>query len=148
MRLVRYSAAADPFAALARLQSALDRVFEKPVGFDLGLSGQGVFPAVNVFSDDGGYVLRLELPGVPPENLTVESRENALSIAGKRETEAPAGGSLHRRERSGAEFPRSFQLPEDAEPGGAEARYEHGILTVRVPKREEAKPRQIEVRAQ
>ncbi len=94
------------------------------------------------------YVLRLELPGVPPENLTVESRENALSIAGKRETEVPAGGSLHRRERSGAEFSRSFQLPEDAEPGGAEARYEHGILTVRVPKREEAKPRQIKVRAQ
>ena len=70
-----------------------------------------------------------------------------LKISSKREVPPPTEGSFHRRERGTGQFSRSFQLPADVDPARAEASYKHGILSVRVPKKEEAKPRQITVKA-
>jgi HSP20 family protein len=102
---------------------------------------------VNVFWDKDGWVVRFEVPGIAPETLAIESRGRSLTISGKREISAPAGGSFHRRERTGGEFSRSVQLPEDLDLSQAEATYKHGVLTIRVPKKEETKPRQITVQA-
>lgn len=147
MALIRYSQGFDPFDALLGLQKQLSRVFDRPFGFDLGPSGRGVYPPVNVFTDKEGYVLRMEIPGVAPESLDIQSKSRTLTISGKREAQTPAGGSFHRRERGAGEFSRSLQLPEDVDAGRSSATYRHGILTVRIPKREEAKPRQITVQA-
>jgi HSP20 family protein len=147
MALYRFASPRDPVSGLLELQRELERVFENPLGFDLGLSGRGVFPAVNVFSDAGGYVVRFEVPGVSPEQINIESQGRTLTISGKRESSAPAGGSFHRRERDSGEFSRSLQLPEGLDLARAEAAYKHGILTIRVPKQEAAKPRQITVKA-
>jgi HSP20 family protein len=147
MALFRFSPQFDPVSGLLDLQHELDRFFQNPTGFNLGVSSRGVFPAVNIFSDKDGYVARLELPGVSPEQIGIESHGRTLTISGKREVVTPEGGSFHRREREVGEFSRSLQLPEDLEPTRAEASYKHGILTVRIPKKEEAKPRRITVKA-
>ena len=147
MARFRISSGFDPVAGLLNLQRELDRVFDKPFGIDLGPSGRGVFPPVNVFADKDGYVVKLEIPGVAPENVSIESEGRTLTFRGKRDVQQPAEGSFHRRERGAGEFSRSFQLPADLDPGRADASYKHGILTVRIPKKEEAKPRQIAVKA-
>ena len=147
MTLFRFSNAFDPVDRMRGLQKELDRVFENPLGFDLGVSGRGVFPAVNVFWEKDGCVVRLEVPGIAPETLAVESRGRSLTISGKREISAPTGGSFHRRERISGEFSRSVQLPEDLDLSRADAKYKDGVLTIRVPKKEETKPHQITVQA-
>lgn len=144
MRLTRYSYS-DPFDALLRLQDALQSVFDKPFGLELGVSGRGVFPPVNVFSDDGGYVVRAEIPGVELADLSVETHAGTLKLAGKRSNPVPAAASFHRRERWGGEFSRSLRLPTDADATKAAASLRHGVLTVRIPKLEAARPREISV---
>ncbi len=138
----------DPLDALLRLQDRLERVFERPTGFELGLSGRGAFPAVNVFRDDDGLVVRAEVPGFGSEGVQVESRNQLLLISGKRETAPPAGASVHRRERAHGDFSRSLHIPREFDAARASATCHNGILTVRIPLREEVKPRQIEVKAQ
>jgi HSP20 family protein len=147
MALFRFSPDLDSVDALLSLQRELARVFESPVGFELGPSGRGVYPAMNIFMDKNDYVLRMEVPGVPPESIQIETRGRTLTVAGKREGKAPENGSFHRRERGTGEFSRSVQLPADLDPLRAEASCKHGILNVRIPKKEEAKPRQIAVQA-
>jgi len=148
MALIRFSPRFSPLDALLSLQQELDRAFESPMqGFDLGVSGRGVFPPTNVFSDKEGYIVRMEVPGVAPEVIAIESHGRTLTISGKRETPAPEGSSFHRHERSSGEFSRSLQLPVDLDLTKAEATCKHGMLTVRIPKKEEAKPRQIAIKA-
>ncbi len=115
--------------------------------FDLVPSGRGVFPPVNVLEDKDGLVIRLEVPGVPAENLTIESSGRTLTISGKRESDVPVGADEYLRERWSGEFSRSLQLPSYVDAAKAEASYKHGVLTIRIPKREELKPRQIEITA-
>jgi HSP20 family protein len=146
MALFRFSSSPDPFSALLDLQRNLEQVFERSPGFDFGLSGRGVFPAVNVFSEHDDYVIRMEIPGISPDQLNIESQGRTLTFSGKRDFTAPQGGSFHRRERSSGQFSRSLQLPTDLDLSRAEASYKHGMLTIRIPKREEAKPRQITVK--
>ena len=145
MTLFRLSHSMDPVSGLLELQRELDRVFERSIGVGSGLSGRGVFPPVNIFGDKDAYVVRVEIPGIDPGKLTIEAHGRTLTISGKRDVSAPSGGSFHRRERGSGEFSRSLQLPDDLDPGRADASYQLGILTIRIPKREEAKPRQITV---
>jgi HSP20 family protein len=147
MALFRVSSGFDPVADLLSLQRELERVFDKPFGIDLGPSGRGVFPPVNVFADRDGYVIKLEIPGIAPENIAIEAEGRTLTVRGKRDVTPPTEGSFHRRERGAGQFSRSLQLPADLDLTRAEASCKHGILTVRVPKREESKPRQIAVKA-
>ncbi|MBW2235906.1 MAG: Hsp20/alpha crystallin family protein [Deltaproteobacteria bacterium] len=141
MRLLSY----DPWNALQHLQTEIERAFEQPHGF--GLSGRGAFPPVNVFRGKDGYVARFEVPGLAPEDLSIETHGRTLTVSGKRETPEPAEGSIHRRECWTGEFSRSLQLPEDAATGNASAECKHGVLTVSIPHREEARPRRISVQA-
>jgi HSP20 family protein len=147
MALFRFTPMLDPINALMNLQRELDRVFDKPLGLDLGLSGRGVFPPVNVFGDRDSYVVRMEIPGASSDQINIESHGRTLTVSGKRESGAPQGGSFHRHERSSGQFSRSLQLPADLDLGRAEASYKQGMLTIRIPKKEEAKPRQITVKA-
>lgn len=140
MRLHSY----DPWNGLQRLQKEIERAFDQP-HFGSGLSGRGAFPPVNVFRGKEGYVARFEVPGLAPEDLSLEAHGRTLTIAGKREPNEPADGSLHRRECWSGEFSRSLQFPEDADTSQAAAECRNGVLTVNVPQREESKTRRIEV---
>jgi HSP20 family protein len=137
----------DPASGLLSLQRELERAFQNPFGLDLGVSGRGVFPLVNIFSERDGYIVRLEIPGVSSGDLHIESQGRTLTVKGKRERRGPEGAGFHRRERDSGEFSRSLQLPDSLDLMQAEASYKNGILTIRVPKREETKPRQITVKA-
>jgi len=128
---------------LTQFSSELDRPFSP----GLGPSGRGVYPAINVFTDREGYVLRMEVPGVAPEGLEIETQSHTLRVSGKRDIKTPEEGSFRRRERGGGEFSRSLQLPADLDVARAEASCKHGMLTIRIPKNEEAKPHQISVKA-
>lgn len=136
----------EPFDALLRLQDRLQRTFDAPLRrFESSPSGRGVFPPVNIFSDQDGYTIRIEVPGLAAEDFTIDAHGNTLRISGKRANDVPAGASVHRRERWSGEFARSVQLTEDLDLPRAEAKYKHGILSIHVPRREETKPRQINV---
>ena len=136
------------FHPLHSLQEELQRVFEHPLWrFDYGPSGRGVFPPVNVFADKEHAIVRMEVPGVAPENLSIKAEGRTLAVSGKRELATPENGSFHRRERNAGEFSRSIQLPEDLDLSKAEATVRNGMLTIRIPKREESKPRTITVKA-
>jgi HSP20 family protein len=146
MTFFRFMPELDPVNGLLTLQQELERAWQRP--FDSwSASGHGVFPPVNVFNDPDGYVVKVEVPGIAPDKLKVEGHGRTLTISGSRDFETPQGGSFHRRERRGGEFSRSLQLPDDLDLGRTEASHKHGVLTIRVPKREEAKPRQINVKA-
>ncbi len=129
MALFRFSSGFDPVAGLQNLQRELERVFDKPFGIDLGPSGRGVFPPVNVFADRDGYVVKLEVPGIAPEDVSIEAEGRTLTVSGKRAIAAPTEGSFHRRERGAGEFSRSLQLPADldlaAGRGELQARHPH-----------------------
>jgi HSP20 family protein len=102
---------------------------------------------VNIFRAGDDVVIRLEVPGFAPEALSIESLGQTLTVSGKPAGESHAEGGYHRRERVASEFSPSIQLPREVDPARATAQYKHGVLTVRVPAREEAKARQITVQS-
>jgi HSP20 family protein len=137
----------DPIHAFSRVRRDFDRLFETPLNWSAISASPRLFPAMNVFGDRDGYVIRAEVPGLNPENLTIEAQERTLTIGGKREVREMAEGRFVRRERRTGEFSRSLELPEDAALDKAEAACRNGVLTVRIPKREEAKPRRVPIEA-
>ena len=136
----------NPFDRLLSLQREIENAFENPRGLDLGF-GRGVFPPVNVFQDKDGYIVRVEVPGVDPDKLNVETNGQTLTISGERGTTGVEGASYHRREREDGKFSRSLTLSSNFDLQNAQASYKHGVLSIRVPLKAAAKPRQIEVQA-
>ena len=143
MELVRF----EPFAGFGNLRSVINDLFDenhvrsstKP-----GLSKW--YPAVDVLESKDSYLIRAELPGMKREDIKVEVKDGALVLSGERKSEQPAEGVEYRHvERVAAKFWRSFSLPETVKQDGIEATYKDGVLEIRVPKAEEAKPRQIEI---
>jgi HSP20 family protein len=134
-----------PMDGLLRLQRDLERFFDKPV-FDLGLSGRGVFPSVNVFAQNGDMIVCAEVPGVKPEDVEVVVERGRVTVRGERKAPSDVDGSYHRRERQYGTFSRCIRLPEDVDVEKAEAKYNDGLLTLRIPRSEAAKPRRIEIR--
>jgi HSP20 family protein len=146
MALIRFQDL-DPVRHLLALQQELER-FQRNPGFSLGPSGYGAFPSVNLFEGRDGMVVIAELPGVEPETLKVAGQGRTLTISGGRRRETPTDSvGYHRRERPFGEFSRSIQLPENLDLAQATASCAAGVLTVRVPKSEAAKPRQIMVQS-
>lgn len=135
-----------PFDELSRMRQQMDRVMDALSGRVQGGIGAGVFPAINLTESDDHFNLRAELPGVKNEDLDIQATANNLTIAGERKL-APIDESAkyHRREREGGRFSRAFALPTEIDPDRIEARLSNGILTVRLPKAESAKPKRIAI---
>ena len=110
-------------------------------------SPSGVFPPINVTQDADRFYVRAELPGIVASELSISALRNRLSISGKREiAKEHERASYHRRERPEGTFNRTLTLPMWIDAERIEARYADGILTLTLPKAEEAKPRQITVK--
>lgn len=143
MALLRFDA--DAVGGLLSLQDELERFMRNPA-FGSGLSGFGAYPPVNIFDTPEGALVVAEAPGLNAAKLDVAGKGRTLTISGKREFEPEGGGwGYHRRELNDGMFSRSIQLPEDYDVNLAEARYEAGLLVVRIPRAERAKRRQITV---
>jgi len=147
MALLRFRSDSGPMSGLLSLQQELERFLRNP-NFSLGLSAYGEFPPINVFADGEGVLVIAEAPAIDAQTLNLTVHGRSLTLSGERKTDEPKDkASYHRRERQVGKFSRSIQLPEDLDLGKAEAKYEAGLLTVRVPKAEQSKPRQISVQA-
>ena len=143
MELIRW----EPFAGLGNVRSIFNDLFDG--NFDRSWAQSSIskwYPAVDVLEGKDSYLIRAELPGMKREDIKVEVKDGTLVLSGERKSEKPAEGVEYRHvERVNAKFWRSFSLPDTVKHDGIEATYKEGVLEVRVPKAEEAKPRQIEV---
>jgi HSP20 family protein len=145
MALLRFDSDLDPLRALLSLQDELERFMRNPA-FAMGPSGSGAYPPVNIFDSPEAALIVAEVPGLDTAKLNVTGAGRTLTISGEREFKPDGDGrGYHRRELNEGKFSRSIQLPDDYEAGKAEARYEAGLLIVRVPRAERAKGRQITV---
>lgn len=127
----------DPFAMLRDL----DRLLEAPRP-----GAVRWMPRIDVFDRDKDLVVRVEVPGVNPDDIEVTVEDRTLTIAGTRAfTEADTTEGFHRREIFTGQFRRTLVLPEGLEASAVAAKAEHGILEVTVPRRPEVLPRKVKV---
>lgn len=133
-----------------KLSSGLDIAIQRAVEqardtnfFQVGTTGRGVYPFINLFEKEGDLVLATELPGVKKEELTLEVREDVLRLFGTRSIEYGEDCSCHRLERKGLNFDRSIKLPFRIEGGKIQAELKDGILMVFLPRAESDKPKKI-----
>jgi HSP20 family protein len=139
----------NPFADFDHLRREMLRVFDSVAGNDApGEAAAGVFPPMNVTQDDNNFYVRAEVPGIKAKDLSVSALRNRISISGKREIpQEREQVSYHRKERAEGSFDRTIALPSEVAADRVEAKYADGVLQLTLPKAEEAKPRQIAVRA-
>jgi len=135
----------DPFDKLDRMRRQIDRLMEGVPRF--GEPVAGVFPLTNVTEDKDNFYLRAELPGINAEDLEISVTGNTLSLEGERRIPEAENARYHRRERESGKFSRVLNLPSQIDSEKVEAHSANGILTVKLPKSEAAKPRQITVKA-
>jgi len=143
MALTRWS----PVSGLAALEiDRLNRMFEAAWQGEPLSQGAWV-PPVDIVENAGkDVVVRAELPDMKREDIKVTFENNVLSIEGERKFEKKdEGETYHRIERGYGSFRRSFSLPATVDPTRVEAEYKDGVLTVRLPRREESRPRQIAI---
>jgi HSP20 family protein len=108
---------------------------------------RGLRPPADILESESGFEVTLDLPGVDPKAIQIQVEDQTLSVQAERRVSAPPKeGSVHRSERPAGVFSRSFSLPASVDGSRVEARYDAGVLTVTLPKREEAKPRTIQVK--
>jgi HSP20 family protein len=146
MNLVTY----DPFRDLRSLQDEVNRLFSSSFsrGGDSELTRGAWSPSVDIFENKDQIVLEAELPGMKPEDVHISIENNVLTIQGERKFEKNDDqDNFHRVERSYGSFTRSFTLPPTVSSDNADAVFENGLLRLILAKREEAKPRRIEIKA-
>jgi HSP20 family protein len=148
MAIVRW----DPFRDLVGLQERMNRMFDESFrglqrsgNEDWALGGSWA-PAVDIYERDGNIVLQAELPGVDAKEVDIRVENNTLSLRGERKWDNEVKQeNYHRVERTYGSFSRSFTLPSVVDQEKIKAEYKDGVLRVTLPKKEEAKPKQISV---
>lgn len=125
----------DPFTEMNRLMEGR------------GLSRELMRPAVDILEEKDAIVLKAELPGVKPEDVSVTVENNMLTVSGERRFEKEEKKeNYHRIESSYGSFSRSFALPDTVDASSIDASLDNGILSLRIAKRAEAQPRKIQVK--
>jgi HSP20 family protein len=139
----------DPFRNMVALQDRINRLFEDAFprnAEEEDLAACAWRPPVDIFEEDNGFVVQVDLPGVNKEDVAVEIKNNLLVIQGKRQVESGVDDDrYYRRERSCGTFQRSFSMHADVAPDSIKASFKNGVLTIRIPHPEEQKPKKISV---
>jgi len=145
MAIVRW----EPFRDLVTAQRDFDRLFREafsPQWSETELSTRSWAPPVDIYETEDAIVLKAELPGVEPKDVEVRVEDNNLYLKGERKFEKEVKEqNYHRVERSYGSFARSFSLPNSIDSDKVKAEYKDGLLTLTMPKREEAKPKTIKI---
>ena len=146
MSLVRW----DPFRDVVALQDRINRIFDdafprnRAGEHDAGLCAWQ--PAVDIYETDEAIVVNAELPGVRKEDVSVEVKDNILTIKGERSSDQKIEEeSYYRRERCFGTFSRSFSMQHHVNPEKINAKFKDGVLTVAVPKPDNEQSRQVTV---
>jgi HSP20 family protein len=133
---------------LSDLRDEIDRLFESPLG-ELTRTSQllsGWAPALDVYEEKDRFVVKAELPGLKKEDIEVSFHDGGVSISGERKSEAKHEDvEVYRAERFFGRFQRTVTLPTPVAVDKAKASYKDGVLTITLPKTEEAKPKHIDV---
>lgn len=145
--LTRWHPFSDVRGEMNRLQEEMNRLFGRHLNGAREIAAGG-YPPLNLWEDENNLYVEAELPGFDLENLEIcVTGKNQLNIKGERKRPELENGMWHRQERGYGSFSRLMELPGpvDSEKVGAE--FQNGVLTITLPKKEEAKPRRIEVKA-
>ena len=134
-----------PFRDLAQMKQQLDRIFNFG-NIPSAFRQSGVFPAINLSEDAHNYYITSELPGVESKDLDIVATGNSISISGERKIPVKEKAKYHRRERESGKFSRAISMPGEIDNASISATLTEGILTLKIPKAEKAKPMQISVR--
>lgn len=141
--LTRY----DPFRDLSRLQEEMSRLFDERLASG-GAESLGWTPACDIFEDNDEVVIRAALAGVDPKDVDIRFENGTLTLKGERKMEKEEKkDNYHRVEMSYGFFTRNFSLPSTVDPDKISASARNGVLEVHLPKRAEAKPKSIQVKA-
>lgn len=140
----------EPFRRISTLQDRINRLFQDSMLQSEPLEGELTAcswqPAVDVYNTEAGITIKAEIPGVKKEDVSVELRDNVLTLKGFRaDDEDIEEDEYYRRERCFGLFHRSFTLESAINPDSIKARFENGVLEVKVPKPEKVKPESITV---
>lgn len=153
MAIVRWNPTRDltsfPTDVLS-MQREINRMFDDFFRSDRdesSLFAQTWKPAVDIVEEDDAYIAKVELPGINREDVKITMQDNILTIRGEKKSERKGKEeNMHRVERYYGSFQRSFSLPSSVKGDGIAAEYKDGVLTIHMPKAEEARPKQIEVK--
>jgi HSP20 family protein len=151
MALVRWTPRTDlwdPFASLTDLQEEMNRLFDSSLR---RFSGRGVtdgfLPDCDIVEEKDHLVIRMDLPGLRKDDVGVTLQEGVLTVKGERKAEATSKeATWYLRERDTGSFTRTIDLPVAVDAGKIDAHFRDGVLHITLPKTEEAKPKQIEVK--
>ncbi len=146
MAIVRW----EPFRDMLTAQREFDRLFRgafRPAAVgEEEASTRTWAPPVDIFENGDNLVLKAELPGINPDDVEVRVEDNTLYLKGERKFEKEVKEqSYHRVERSYGTFTRTFSLPNSVDSDKVGAEYKDGVLTLTMPKKEEAKPKTIKI---
>jgi HSP20 family protein len=130
---------------LDRYSKSSGNLMRGPSGTDLSFADWA--PSVDIDEQDDKYVIKADLPGVEKKDIDVKLENGMLSIRGEKRTETESGnGKRHRTERFHGTFARSFTLPDSVDVDNVDASYKDGVLTLAIPKKEQAKPKSIDIK--
>jgi HSP20 family protein len=140
----------DPFRNVSALQDRINRIFDesfsRTADLEDNVSMSAWKPSVDIYETDEAIILKAELPGIKKEDVSVEIKDNVLTLRGERiEDKEIKEGSYFRKERFFGTFNRAFNLQHRVQPDKIKAKFKDGILEIEVPKPEEEKPKQITV---
>ena len=139
----------DPFREFSTLQDRMNRLFREsygPEGREESLTSTTFAPPVDVYEDEHNVSLKIEVPGIDEKDIDLRIENNVLTVHGERKFEKEEKEENFRRvERQYGSFTRTFTLPNTVDSEKVSANYEKGILKVTLPKKAEAKPKQIKV---
>ena len=145
MAIVRF----EPFRDLLTSQREYVRLLKEafsPMSGETEVSTRAWAPPVDIYETEDAIVLKAELPGIDPKDVEVRVEDNTLYLKGERKYEKEVNEqNYHRIERSYGSFARSFSLPNSISAEKVKAEYKDGLLTLTMPKREEAKPKTIKI---
>lgn len=140
----------EPSSRAMSLREAMDKLFEDSfVGLSNWSMGTGEANlAIDMYETDDDIVVKAAVPGVKPEDVDISIQGDVLTIRGESKDEQEVNdGDYHRRERYYGAFTRTIQLPTNVKTDRADAQVDNGVLTLRLPKAEEAKPRKINIKS-
>jgi len=148
MALVRW----DPWTTLPSLQDRINRLFDdafpaRPAGREDEMTLFDWRPTVDTYEEGDNVVIRAELPGVNKEDVSIDVKDNVLTLKGERKHEENVKEENYfRRESAYGKFQRAFTLPDAVDASKIEASYKDGVLKITVPKAEETKAKKIDIK--
>ncbi len=150
MALIRWTERPDwysPGTEFQRRQRDMERLFSSFAGRGASPFRSDVFPHVNVSEDADNLHVRTELPGMLPEEIDISVEGDTVTLRGERKLHVVENVNYHRREREAGRFRRIFTLPTRVNADAVTALFKDGVLKITLPKAEEAKPKQIQIKS-